>query len=176
MDVRANAKAGSKLNIRLANSESDLDYLFPVFLELHDASRYRDTEYSRAKYDRLLTRVVEDPKAHALFSAEIGDRPVGLLVCSIGELIVGTGQLFTTVHSFYVCESHRYSLMGGRAAVRLLASVVNWSQARNAREVMIHVTSGIDIQRTDKFLRRANFNVIGANYALRLGRKEQDLV
>ncbi len=41
--------------------------------------------------------------------------------------------------------------------------------ARGAREILIHVPSGIDIQRTDKFLRRVGFAVIGANYSLRLG-------
>jgi hypothetical protein len=174
MDVHANAVTGSKLNIRLANSESDLDYLLPVSLELHNSSRFRDIEYSREKRDRLFMKAIENPNASALFVAEIDDIPVGFLFCGIGEYIVGTGQLFTSVHSFYVRESYRHALIGGRAAVRLLASVVNWSQARGAREVMIHVTSGIDIQRTDKFLRRANFNVIGANYALRLGRNGRE--
>ncbi len=51
---------------------------------------------------------------------------------------------------------------------RGLNGTVRWAKARRAREIMIHVTSGADIRRTDRFLRRAGFVTIGANYALRL--------
>jgi len=36
------------------------------------------------------------------------------------------------------------------------------------REVILHVTSGIDLDRTDRFVRKAGFRLFGTNYALRL--------
>ena len=111
---------------------------------------------------------VNNPKFYALMIAEMGDDPVGFIFCSVGEYLVGYGDLITTVYSFFVRKRYRGTLVGGKAAVRLLSGVVKWSQARDVREVMIHVTSGIDLQRTDKFLRRAKFGVIGGNYSLRL--------
>ena len=37
--------------------------------------------------------------------------------------------------------------------------------ALEAGEVMVHVTSGIDIQQTSRLLQRTGFGVIGGNYA-----------
>ncbi len=157
-----------KLSLRLANSISDLEYLRPLSVEFHAEGRFSDIPYSHKKRDDLFMNAVNNPKFYALMIAEMGDDPVGFIFCSVGEYLVGYGDLITTVYSFFVRKRYRGTLVGGKAAVRLLSGVVKWSQARDVREVMIHVTSGIDLQRTDKFLRRAKFGVIGGNYSLRL--------
>ena len=165
--------SGKRITLRLANSISDLEYLRPVSTEFHAESRFSDIAYSHKKRDDLFMKAIDDPKFYALIIAEMDGEPVGFLFCTAGEYLVGYGELITTVYSFYVRKKYRGTLMGGKAAVRLMAAVVKWSEARKVREVMIHVTSGIDVQRTDRFLRRAKFGVIGANYSLRLsGRKE----
>lgn len=158
-----------KISLRLANSISDLDYLRPVSVEFHSESRFHDIPYSHKKRDDLFMKAINEPNRSALIIAELAGVPVGFIFCAAGEYLVGEKDIITTVYSFYVRKKFRGTLAGGKAAVRLLAGVVKWSEARNVREVMIHVTSGIDVQRTDKFLRRAKFGVIGANYSLRLG-------
>ena len=161
-----------KISLRLAKSVSDLEYLRPVSLEFHAESRFGDIAYSHKKRDDLFMKAIENPRYYALVIAEREDEPVGFIFATVGEYLVGYGDLITTVYSFYVRRKFRASLAGGKAAVRLLSSIVKWSEARNAREVMIHVTSGIDLQRTDRFLRRARFGVVGGNYSLRLGQSE----
>ncbi len=158
-----------RISLRLANSISDLEYLRPVSLEFHAESRFCDIAYSHKKRDDFFMKAIDDPKFYALIIAELEGDPVGFIFCTAGEYLVGYGELITTVYSFYVRKKYRFTLAGGKAAVRLLSGVVKWSEARNVREVMIHVTSGIDMKRTDRFLRRARFGVIGANYSLRLG-------
>jgi len=158
-----------KISLRLANSISDLEYLRPVSVEFHSESRFQDIPYSHKKRDDLFIKAINEPNYYALIIAELEDEPVGFIFCTAGEYLVGYKDLITTVYSFYVRKKFRGTLAGGKAAVRLLAGVVKWSEARDVREVMIHVTSGIDVQRTDRFLRRAKFGVIGANYSLRLG-------
>lgn len=161
----------AKLNLRLADSIADLEYLRPVSLEFHAESRWGDIPYSHKKRDDLFMNAINNKQRYALIIAELADEPVGFLFCTVGEYLVGYDQLITTVYSFYVRKKFRETLVGGKAAVRLLAGVTRWSQARNVREIMIHVTSGIDIKRTDRFLRRARFGIVGANYSFRLGPK-----
>ncbi len=164
----------NKLNVRLADSIGDLEFLRPVSLEFHAESRYSNIPYSHKKRDDLFIKAIKSPKYFALMIAEINDEPVGFLFCTIGEYIVGYDDLITTVYSFYVRKKYRGTILGGKAAIRLLKGAIKWSKNRNAREIMIHVTSGIDIQRTDKFLRRTGFGVTGANYSFRLNREEKE--
>lgn len=161
-------KEKKSLVLRLATTIGDLEFLRPVSVELHSESRFSDIPYSHKKRDDLFARALDDPDRYALIIAELAGEPVGFIFCTVGEYLVGYGDLITTVYSFYVRRKYRGTLVGGKAAVRLISGVIKWSDARDAREVMIHVTSGIDIKRTDKFLRRAKFGVIGANYSLRL--------
>ncbi|MEE4188497.1 MAG: GNAT family N-acetyltransferase [Roseobacter sp.] len=171
--LSASNNTPKKIKLRLASAISELEYLRPVSLELHGESRYADIPYSHKKRDDLFIRAINEQQHYALFIAELDDEPVGFLFCTVGEYIVGYGDLITTVYSFYVRHKYRGTLVGGKAAIRLVASVVKWSEQRKAREVMIHATSGIDVQRTDRFLRRARFGIIGGNYSLRLGRTHE---
>ena len=46
--------------------------------------------------------------------------------------------------------------------------VCDWAKAQGAEELHIHLTSGIDPERTDKLLTRLGFKAYGGNYAVRL--------
>ena len=157
-----------RISLRLAKSIADLEYLRPVSVEFHNEARFSDIPYSHKKRDDLFLNAIENPKAYALVIAELNGEPVGFAFCTAGEYFVGYGDLITTVTGFYVRKKYRNTLAGGKAAIRMLAGVVKWSEVRNVREVMVHATSGIDLRRTDRFFRRAKFHVVGATYALNL--------
>lgn len=163
---------GNGISIRLATQQADFDRLRPLSLELHGQTRYSDIPYSFEKRDALFNKAITRPGQHALFIAEKDSESIGFLFCGAGEYIVGTEDIIATVISFFVPEKYRTSLLGGRAAVGLLKSAVNWSRARSAREIQVHATAGISIQRLDRFLRRSGFSVIGANYAFALAPHE----
>lgn len=160
--------ARSHIALRFAEAKADLDKVYPLMVELHESSRFHSIPLSREKCNRFAGRAFEYPDWHALVLAEIDDEPIGFIFCSLSEFLVGTDALLTSVMAFYVGQRHRSTMIGGKAAIRLLSTVIEWSKIRGSQEVMIHVTSGIDIQRTDRFLRRANFKVIGANYTFQL--------
>ena len=157
-----------RLNLRLAKSIEDLKKLHPISVEFHSESRFRDIKYSAGKRDALWQKTLSKPDFFGMIMVELGDEVVGYSFVSAGEYIVGTDALLTTVFAFYVRSHFRGTLVGGKAAIRLVTAIKRWSEARNAQEILVHATSGIDIERTDRFFRRARFNVIGGNYALRL--------
>ncbi|CTQ55913.1 hypothetical protein LP7551_04463 [Roseibium album] len=157
-----------KIQLRLASCQDDLDALRPLSTAFHQESRFSKVPYSFDKRDALFQRALDTPDFSALIIAERQGKPVGFLFCTVGEYIVGTGDLFTTIHSFYISKDLRNTLASGRAATRLIKSAIKWSKMRQVQEIMVHVTSGLDLKRTDRFFRHAGFEVIGGNYALAL--------
>lgn len=157
-----------RIRLRLAESVEDVESVKPLCLEFHASSRYSDIPYSHEKRRLMHGRALDDPKRHALIIAELKGQPVGYLFCSVSEYIVGTDVILCSITAFYVGKKYRESIVGGRAAIRMLNACTRWARVRQAREIMVHVISGIDINRTDKFLRRGGFKVIGANYAFNI--------
>ena len=68
----------------------------------------------------------------------------------------------------YVSPTCRKTLLGGRVAVKLLDAYRRWAINRKVAEIQFHVTSGINITATDRFLKRAGFRQSGGNYSLGL--------
>ena len=62
---------------------------------------------------------------------------------------------------FYVRPEFR----GTAVAVRLVHGFKQWANNRGADEVCINMTSGIDMQRFDRFLRHMGFAHTGGNYS-----------
>ncbi len=87
-----------------------------------------------------------------------------------GEMIGGlTGQVARHFHcpalgasllGVYVLPEHRGSL----AAVKLFHGFRRWARDRGAVRIYAGVTSGIDIARTDRLLKRLGFRMTGGNY------------
>lgn len=142
-----------------------------VFLaeRAHAESRFSYIEFAPEKVRRIAERALADPKRHAVMLCWDDGKPVGFVYCSIGEYHIGAGTLLTTVHNINVLKEVRHTLKGGRAALGLLKGVDSWSRARNASEILFHVTSEVDLGRTHKFIKRLGYRFIGGSYAKDLG-------
>lgn len=161
-------KGSTKLMLWAAESETDIAFIRPLTLAFHEESHFGDIPLSVTKRDSLLDRALTDGDRFAVLIAAYDDRPVGFLYCSINEYVVGEGDLIATILSFFIAREFRSSIIGARAAVRLLKGAIRWSEMRDAREVLIHATAGIDVRRADRFFRKAGFGVLGASYYLPL--------
>jgi len=157
-----------KLNLRLAEQADDLAALQPLLAEFHDESHFAGVPLSMEKIGAMFDEALARPDRFGVMIADYAETPIGFLYCFAGEYFGGHTALVTTIHSYYVSRRHRRSVLGARAATRLLKGAIRWSEQRQVREVILHVTSGIEIDRTDRFVRKAGFRMFGANYALRL--------
>ena len=165
---RDSTNPSPQMTLRVAESTADLAFIGPLTVAFHTESHFGDIPFSEEKRDRLLARALDRPDRFALLIAAYDDRPVGFLYCSISDYVVGRDDLITTILSFYIGGEFRNSIIGARAAVRLLKGAVRWSEARAAREVLVHATAGIDVTRADRFFRKAGFGILGASYFLPL--------
>lgn len=95
---------------------------------------------------------------------------VGAMGAELGEHYLGTDVKIATNYFLYVSGQVRGTALGGRVAVKLMRLFIDWARAKGAHELNVHGTSGIDPERTDRFLKRLGLQPHGGNYAARLGR------
>lgn len=161
------ASAGS-VQVRMLRAEQDIEATWHLSLALHRESRYAKLRMDKTKRnDYLRENMLGKPDRFGMLIAEWRGRPVGYLACAANRFLYGD-EIITSCLAFYVQPAFRKTLLGGRIAVKLLDAYRRWAANRRAVEIQFHVTSGIDIAATDRFLRRAGFRQSGGNYALGL--------
>lgn len=171
-DARKPDKEPSRgVTVRFADTQADLDAMLPLSLEAHAATRFGEFELDNGKRIKVLRRALTNRDRYALLLAEKDGQLIGFLFCTVADYVVGRG-LIATVVAFFVREQVRSSLRGGEAAIRLLKGFLRWAAIREAQDVQIHVTSGIDLNRTHRFMQKVGFTPIGCNYAFDFKRVE----
>ena len=158
------------LNWRLATSLRDLEITREISEEFHGRSHYAHIPFSHKKRDDFIAPALERGADKALIIceySETGDpanaRVMGASFCGVGEYMFGFDYLICTVYAFYVREDMK-SLLRGKAAIGLLRSIKAWAKAKNAGEVMVHVTA--DTIQHDRFWRKVGAKVLGGNYVV----------
>lgn len=158
----------NSVQVRLLRTEHDIESTWPLSLALHRESRYAKLRMDKTKRnDYLRENMLGKPDRFGFLIAEWRGRPVGYLACAANRFLYGDENIASCL-AFYVQPTYRKTLLGGRIAVKLLDAYRRWAVNRRAVEIQFHVTSGIGIAATDKFLRRAGFGQTGGNYALAL--------
>jgi len=151
------ARAG--VSVRLARTEADIDAMVALGRLLHAESRYRAYPLDDARMREIGRRGLGGNPG--LIVAERDGRAVGMAIVALGEHFFSPA-LTATVLLLYVEPQAR----GGMAAVKLLRAVRRWAAKNGAKDLHVNVTTGIKIDRTDRFLRRMGFRQTGGNYVL----------
>lgn len=152
------------LQFRMASTE-DLRALVDLACEAHEESRFGYIPFSEEKVRKIAAIALIDDKRHGIMVVFRKNELVGAAYCSVGEFHIGTGVLLATIHNINVRRSERSALFGGRAALGLFRGIETWSKARGAKEVLFHITSGIDLARVHKFSNRLGYKFVGGSYA-----------
>lgn len=77
-----------------------------------------------------------------------------------------TGSLVAHDHAFFVAPEYR----GSSAAFKLLGVFRRWAEKRGAAVLNISQRVGVEMERFDRFMRRAGYEPRGMNFSLRLDR------
>lgn len=158
------------VRVRQAQTEADIEAIDGMAVEYHEESRYRHHLFDRDKRRHAMRkRVAANPGQYVFFLAELKDRPVGMLIASVGPYAFYEGMAAQTL-IFYVRPALLRSLIGGRIALKLLLAFRAWAMARKATALFVNGTNGVRMARADKFLRRLGFEQTGGNYELKLER------
>ncbi|ESZ55610.1 hypothetical protein NL532_15865 [Mesorhizobium sp. C120A] len=134
--------------------------------QFHQRTIFAAFPFSESKFDELEKQVRSSPPNECVIVAEARGELVGLAWFSAGEYIIGEGGLMTTTHLIAVDTQRCSRFLSAKVFTRLVRGIVLWSKSRNAKHVLIHVTTGTAIKETDRLLRAGGARVLGGGYVI----------
>jgi len=147
------------VTIRFSKSEADIAARVALARRAWEEGGDRDLSFDGDMVGRAIERKLERPEKHCALQAERGDTVVGVLM-GVAAPHYHSPALGASLLSWYVLPEHRGSL----AAIKLLHGFRRWARDRGAVRLYAGITSGVDIVRTDRLLKRLGFRVRGGNY------------
>lgn len=152
------------MKLRLATQDDLLD-MIEIGKLTHSESRFAKFAYDENKLRENLGKLIEfqDKRgSHLCLLAEnSAGRKIGCIIGAMEEYFFTRDRSASSI-LFWVDPSHR----GSAAALRLVNSFKSWGAKQGAMEICIPVASGVNLVRTDRFLRRIGFSQTGGNYSI----------
>lgn len=158
-------KAQSGLKVFRASRQEDILAVREITLEYHAESRYAHIPFSERKFIRVFSKAISNPNDTLALYVQHNGKTVGMLNAGAGDYYLGEGGRMVTVYALYVSKVVRATSLGGRVTIKLLRILNDWARAQKAEEVHVHVTSGVEPERTDRLLRRLGYRTYGGNYS-----------
>lgn len=155
----------SPLTFRVVTSEDDIPALVMLAREAHEESRFSSIPFDSVKVADITRKVIKDDKRHCIFIAEKDRRAIAFAYCTAGEYHIGNRDIIVTINNINVSRKFRQNLNGGKAAMGIFTGIRSWAKAREAREILLHVTSGVKLASTHKMAKKLGFTLIGASYS-----------
>lgn len=159
-------RATSSLKVFRATRQEDILAVRDITLEYHAESRYAHIPFSERKFIRAFSKAISNPNDTLALYVQHNGKTVGMLSAGAGDYYLGEGGRMVTVYALYVSKAVRTTALGGRITIKLLRILNDWAKAQKAEEVHVHVTSGVQPERTDRLLRRMRYKTYGGNYAV----------
>ncbi len=148
-------------NLRFATA-SDIPALIELGKTIHDETRLSRFPFNAVRMTAQLQAILSPPRReYCLFVAE--KEGVGIVGTFWGQIsqYFFSDAMVATDYMFYVRPEFR----GTSVAVKLVHAFRKWAVNRGADEICINMTTGIDIDRFDRFLRHMGFTYTGGNYS-----------
>lgn len=157
------------MKIRIATMD-DIPALLELGRSIHATTRFKQFEYNPKRVADNLTAVIQDKRGTYCFlvAEDSTGTAVGGLVGCLERHIFSDEQFVATLVHYDVLPEKR---MGG-AGLRLLSAFRQWAENRGAFELSAGISSGADLDKMDRFMRRLGFQQTGGNYSLILGKPD----
>ncbi|WP_282053260.1 hypothetical protein [Phaeobacter inhibens] len=152
------------MNYWICKDVSDIPKIIPLIHEAHLASNLRRIPLNIQKIESIVQKSLSKKESSAIMLAGRRGMVEGAAYCEVGEYIIGSKILLTTIHGIFVSNRLRKSLAGGRVALSLFKGIETWSTSRKSSAIWLHDTFGIDEGRTHKLVRKIGFSTAGATY------------
>lgn len=159
------------MNVRFATL-NDIPDCIELGFRVQSATGLSRFTYDRATVEKNLRDLIvvgqQRRRSHCFLLADDGQGLLvgGLIGCI--EAHIFSPRPVANMIAYGVSPGHR---MTG-AAVRLMKAFVEWAKRRDAYEINAGINSGIDLDRTDRFMKKMGFTKTGSNYAMELKRRD----
>lgn len=151
--------------IRTANA-NDIPALLEHFRIAHPHSVFKHLSIDEAKFRANLQRMIGDTSGAFCFL--VADDPsgklCGVLVGQIDSYYFSSDPVAKMVF-YWVPPDHRHK----PHSIKLMLAFHQWAIKRQAKELQIAVTSGENIERSDRMFKKMGGRLVGGNYLVLLG-------
>ena len=153
------AERAGMVTIRFSETNADIAARVAVARRAWQETDRSGFAFDESIVRRGIERKINNRGKYCLLQAEVRNEVVGMLM-GVAAPHFHAPELGASLLSWYVLPEYR----GSQAAIKLLHGFRRWARNRGAVRLYIGVTSGIDVARTDRLLRRLGFRPCGGNY------------
>ena len=146
-----------------AMEPNDIPEVLRLGYQMHQESVYRRFDYNEDKFARLVCHYMMNPDKCFTCVSVVNGVVNGVLLGSIDEHYFGHDRVASDT-LWYVTPKSR----GSRAGLQLLRQFEQWSKDRNAAEIYMGVSTGVNSDKTGGVLQKLGYDVVGGNYKLRV--------
>lgn len=151
------------MKIRAA-TEADIPRIMPLARAMVDESRFAIYGMNLQKSQDAIAMMVRHPASACMLLAERSNGDIaGMLAGYVTELFFADARVAQD-RWFYVAPPHR----GSAAALKLLITFRRWAEARQANELWLNMSVGIDMARFNRFMAHLKFTCCGSNFYMSL--------
>lgn len=153
------------MSIRKAKPD-DIAILMDYFRTFHPESVFRHLAIDEAKFAANMNQIIQDTSGASCFLIADGEDGIvrGVLVGQIDTYYFSRDPVAKLVF-YWMHPDHRH----GPDSIKLMMAFRQWAENRHAKEMMIGVTSGENIEVTDRMFKKMGARPIGGNYSIVLG-------
>lgn len=150
------------MSIRKAKPD-DIATLLDYFRAFHSESVFRHLALDEAKFAANMRQIIQDTSGAYCFFVADGENGTahGVLVGQIDSYYFSTDPVAKLIF-YWVHPDHRYS----PDSIKLMMAFRQWAENRQAKEMMVGVTSGEGIDLADRMLKKMGARLIGGNYSI----------
>ena len=141
---------------------SDTDQILVLGRQMHNESAFSSLDWSDTKAANLFSTCVTQDN-HCCYVSEKDGVLNGMIAGRVSEYFVGHDYIVSDF-VWFIDQAHRGSL----ASIRLLKLFIDFGRLWNVAEVCIGVSTQVLLNRTDKLLKRFDFDNVGGTYKLML--------
>lgn len=144
------------IKIKPVETADDIAAFIGVAYAMVRESNFSNLEFSAAVFALRLAGYAAADHCLALLAEDAHGLAVGGIIATLGESDFGP-DLIAQDHGVYVHKGYR----GSSAGRQLINAYTQWAKDKGAKRICFGVQTGIDPDRTAKFLSRLGYRAVG---------------
>lgn len=162
VETAENPASETGLRIRLLE-ERDTGVVRDIIKQHHQTTVFRDQAFSDWKLNEHFHQILSRPPRMVCPVAILDGKPVGVTWAVADSFMLTDGPLFVMVHVVAV-DLTLPPLRRAKVFLSLVAAIRQWANSLNATHSFIHVTTGSNIEATDRLMKAAGAKFVGGAY------------
>jgi hypothetical protein len=158
--VEASPEKGLRVRVL---EEGDTEIVRGIIKQHHATTVFRDQIFSDWKLNEHFSLILSRPPRMVCPVVTLDGKPIGVAWAIADSYMLSDGPLFVTVHVIAV-DLTMPAIRRAKAFLALVAAIRQWAASLNASHSFIHVTTGSNLEATDRLMKAAGAVFVGGAY------------